>query len=66
MTVSIHQSITEERVISAVQADDNIGFCTGCGQDAYSVEPDARGHKCDNCGEMAVYGAEEFLIHLIA
>ena len=48
-------------VMAAVEADENAGFCLKCGAEAYGVEPDARKYKCENCGERAVYGAEECL-----
>ena len=49
-------------VITAVEADDCRGFCLECGEEAYGVEPDARQYKCESCGAMAVYGAEECLM----
>ncbi len=49
-------------VLSAVQRDDNIGFCLGCGLEQGGCEPDAREYKCDSCGEFSVYGAEEILM----
>lgn len=63
-TLHFHASITLERVSESVLTDENIGICVACGTDETGHEPDARGHKCQNCGEMAVYGAEELLIHL--
>jgi len=56
-----HPSITEDRIIEAVQVDDNLGFCNACGEDAYGVEPDARNYTCESCGEKQVFGAPEFL-----
>jgi hypothetical protein len=50
------------RIMEATQADENIGFCQECGAEAYGVEPDARGYRCESCGAMAVSGAEELLI----
>ena len=41
---------------------DNPGFCLVCGEEADSVEPDARAYECAFCGEPYVYGAEELLI----
>jgi DNA-directed RNA polymerase subunit RPC12/RpoP len=38
------------------------GFCIECGDEAYGVEPDARGYRCESCGAKAVYGAEELLL----
>lgn len=58
----LHESITSSRVCDAIEADDNIGFCVSCGDDAYGVEPDARNYECESCGDTAVYGAEDILI----
>lgn len=41
---------------------DDIGLCTYCGSERECCEPDAREYCCEDCGEMAVYGAEELLI----
>jgi len=60
--MKIHESITTERIIEAIEEDDNIGFCTACGEDKYGVEPDARKYECESCGKNEVYGAEELLI----
>jgi hypothetical protein len=38
------------------------GFCLSCKAEAYGVEPDARRYKCEECGELAVFGAQELLI----
>jgi hypothetical protein len=42
--------------------DDGTGLCTGCGQEAYGVEPDARRYECEYCGLPLVYGVEELLL----
>jgi hypothetical protein len=34
-----------DRVMDALQADDNLGFCLACGAESYGVEPDARGYE---------------------
>jgi len=60
--MNCNPDITIDRVIEAVQADDFRGFCKVCGAEAYNVEPDARKYECEECGEEAVYGAEEFLL----
>ncbi len=60
----MHRSITEDRVMEAWEADDNLGFCTACGAEAGGVEPDAREAPCEACGEPAVFGAEELMFHL--
>ena len=54
--------IDMERIIEAVEADDNLGFCVACGEEADSCEPDARGYECESCGARAVYGAEELML----
>jgi len=51
---------TLEQVEQAI-AEQN-GFCIACGEEAYGVEPDARGYECESCGEAKVYGAEELII----
>jgi len=38
------------------------GACLACGEIQYGgVEPDARGHVCESCGQPKVYGFEELL-----
>lgn len=56
--------ITTEQIMQAIEADDNMGFCLACGEEAYGVEPDARGYECECCGARKVYGAEELLFHV--
>ncbi len=46
----------------ALEQDDNIGFCLGCGADYYGIEPDGAAGECEECGALEVYGAEEILI----
>ena len=58
------QVLSTDEIIAAVQADDNLGFCLACGEEASGVEPDARGYECEVCGEEEVYGAEELLLRL--
>jgi hypothetical protein len=58
--------VTVEQVLAAVEADEQTGFCTECGDETGPVEPDARGYCCESCGEFAVYGAEELLFHFVA
>ena len=62
--MKIHESVTTERVMQAAEDDENLGFCTACGEERDGCEPDARGYECEACGEKAVYGAEELLFHL--
>ena len=63
-----HKSITNERVLEAVERAartlDDPGFCIACGAEAEGVEPDARGYECAVCGEHKVYGAEELLSYI--
>lgn len=58
----MHESITRERVLQAVQDfiehGDFPGFCLACGAEAANCEPDARGYECECCGAPAVTGAE--------
>ncbi len=62
--MKMHHTLTTSRIIDAAQNDDNTGFCVACGADAYSVEPDARKYECEECGERAVYGAEELILSI--
>lgn len=57
-----HKSITLDRIMEMVEADDNQGICGACGADAEGVEPDARKYECEVCGEKRVYGAQEWLL----
>jgi hypothetical protein len=67
-SITIHESITAERVLAAVESQfnslDDPGFCIACGTDQEGCEPDMRRGYCESCGERAVYGAEELLIRL--
>ena len=51
-----------DEIMSAAMADTCLGFCVACGAEKGGCEPDAREYCCDDCGAMAVYGAEELLI----
>jgi len=66
MGIRLHESITQDRILQAVQdqmfGTDNPGFCRACGADAYECEPDARNYTCEECGEPEVFGAEELLL----
>jgi hypothetical protein len=59
-------NVTLDRVLEALEADDNLGYCLACGAEAYGVEPDAREYTCDACRESQVYGAQELLFRLAA
>lgn len=41
--------------------DGSNGACLACGEIQCGVEPDARGHICESCGQPKVYGLEELL-----
>ena len=56
-----HPSITPARLEQAVQ-EEYLGICIACGAERGNVEPDARRYKCDTCGALEVYGAEELLL----
>jgi hypothetical protein len=43
--------------------DEYMGYCFVCGEWKDSVEPDAEGYSCDNCGSDEVMGAEQIAIH---
>ena len=66
VTQMVRKTVSQDEIIEAIEADDNLGFCVACGAQAYGVEPDAREYECENCGEMAVYGAEELLFYVAA
>ena len=55
-----------EEVMEAVEESmcdlSNPGFCTSCGAYHEGCEPDARGYKCEECGEHKVFGAEEIIL----
>jgi hypothetical protein len=54
--------VSQARIMRAIESGESVGFCKSCGAEADGVEPDARNYKCGECGDMAVYGAEEMLI----
>lgn len=66
--MKLHPSITEDRVLTAVNDSmfglGSTGFCVKCGEEQEECEPDAREYECDSCGAHAVYGAEEVLHHM--
>jgi predicted RNA-binding Zn-ribbon protein involved in translation (DUF1610 family) len=66
---TVHASVTPERVLKACERHltslDDLGFCIACGEEAMGVEPDATEYECESCGELAVYGADELLIHMV-
>jgi hypothetical protein len=50
------------QVEEAINSGDSVGFCVACGEEAYGVEPDARGYECESCGKHKVFGAEELVL----
>lgn len=60
--MTAHESLTLDRIMQAVEEDENLGFCTACGEEAYGVEPDAEHYACECCGAKRVFGAEQLLI----
>ena len=42
--------------------EDQAGFCVSCGAWQDRCEPDARAYKCETCGDLKVYGAEEIML----
>lgn len=58
-------NIDETEVFAAIEEDDNSGFCIACGTQHDGVEPDARNYKCEHCGEMKVFGAEQIAIEFL-
>ncbi len=48
--------------MAAVEEDNNIGFCTACGERHEGVEPDAERYECEACGKNRVYGAEQIIL----
>jgi hypothetical protein len=63
--MKMHPSLTADVIVEAVERSntslDNPGFCVSCGLAHDGCEPDMRKSKCEGCGELAVYGAEELL-----
>jgi hypothetical protein len=55
-------NLSIEQLMEAVQADDNLGYCLACGEEAYGVEPDARRYTCECCDKPQVFGAQELLL----
>lgn len=62
--MKIDKSITMEVILAAVEANNGTGFCIHCGHEHMECEPDMRQGECENCGSLAVYGAEELLIQV--
>ncbi len=54
--------LSQARIRRAIESGESVGFCLDCGSEQDGCEPDATGYKCENCGHMAVCGAEKCLI----
>lgn len=70
MSVNIDTSKLDlDEVVEAAEqsmfGDELTGFCTACGEQAWNVEPDAHGYRCQSCGQPAVYGAEELVLLMV-
>lgn len=66
--INVYPNVTSERVMDLVEfamcSLENPGICIACGADADECEPDARRYECEDCGERAVYGAEELALYM--
>lgn len=66
--MKIPPGLSGESLLNAVERQvfelENPGFCTDCGAEYDDCEPDTARRKCDECGEKAVFGAEEIMIRL--
>jgi hypothetical protein len=51
-----------ERAVEIVSSDELTGICISCGEEQDGCEPDARRYKCQACGKLTVFGAEEILM----
>ena len=60
--MKLPEGLDADAIMEAAQEDDGRGFCLGCGDEAYNVEPDAREYTCEGCGAPKVYGAEELVL----
>ena len=47
---------------SELMEERSAGFCLACGEEAFSVEPDARRYECEACGKQLVFGLEELVM----
>jgi hypothetical protein len=67
--VKIHPSITEDRIMAAVDdhllGNSNTGFCIKCGADHMECKPNAEKYHCEVCKTCNVYGAEQLMIMTI-
>lgn len=68
--MKLHPSITQERIIAAVESSlmdtEQPGFCIDCGADQSPVEPDAKNYVCETCGARSVFGAEQIMLEVMS
>ena len=60
--MSVHASITEDRLVDAIESLEYLGYCTQCGSEHDSIEPDTSRETCEACGTPTLYGAEQLII----
>lgn len=58
-----HPALERGKVIQTATESASKGFCLACANEQDGVEPDAEDYECEVCGEEAVMGAEQILIH---
>jgi hypothetical protein len=64
--MAVHPSVTFQRVIACVEAQDGIGLCAKCGNTQTGCDPLGRNIKCKQCGCGSVFGADEaFMVFLL-
>ena len=59
---SLPDCIDLEEVMASDRDERYEGWCLACGSSQSGVEPDAEGYRCESCGRLEVYGAEQILI----
>jgi hypothetical protein len=60
--MSLHPTVTQRRIVSAIRRDDGTGYCLECGKPQKYTEPDAEAYPCHACKQNSVYGAEQILL----
>ena len=58
-------ALTEDKINDAIercQDGEFPGLCLHCGAEHDGVDPDGRNDMCDECGQKAVFGAEEIAL----
>ena len=55
-------SVPESDIRASVMGDSYEGICLSCGATQSGVEPDARGYRCEACGDRQVMGLEQALL----